>query len=121
MNLTQKARFCAERREIHAILRQQFPVRSSFNYVAFYDAKLADVELEAYASDFPPLVSEPYHSDYAFHLDGLSIPRLGAHYYCFMGTSPAFIAEAATWSDADRDACLQEFDDVLQRLRTRNT
>lgn len=70
------ARFLAEHRHIHQVFRsRQLP-----NQYASLDADLASLESAVY-SEMPPLISEPYVSEYALYLESLPRHILLAHWF----------------------------------------
>ena len=77
-------RYLADHREVPHVLRDQFPVKTSVDYVTALDTDLWWLELESWNADSPLVVCDPYWSEYAHHLRGLSKNRQGAHWYAFV-------------------------------------
>lgn len=78
--LTNFARYLAEQRAVHAALTK-FPVRLPVDFVEALETDLWFLELEAWHADMPWLLQDPYASEYAAALHGLSTPQLGCHWY----------------------------------------
>lgn len=71
----------AEQREIHRVLRREFPIRTKVNYVDALDTDLWYLELDAWIADLPCIVSEPYTSEYAKYIESLPVHVMGCHWY----------------------------------------
>ena len=79
--MTGYMRYAAEHREIHKVLRRDFPVRTTVNYVEALDTDLWFLEMEAWNADLPHIIREPYSSAYAQYIDALPKHVMGCHWY----------------------------------------
>lgn len=79
--LTNFARYLAEQRAVHTVLKAEFPVRLPADFEEALDTDLWFLELEAWNADMPWLLQDPYTGDYAAHVRGLPPSRLACHFY----------------------------------------
>ena len=73
--------YLSHHREIHRVLRREFPIITRTDYVEALDCDIWQLELDMWQNDMPLLLPDTYDSTYARYIDGLSLPKKGCHWY----------------------------------------
>jgi|SRR6056300_1078876 len=79
-NVCKVATFLAEHRHIHSVFRS----RHLPHYTNELEADLVSLQTIQPTADLPPLISEPYISEYALYLQSLSRHVLLAHWFALV-------------------------------------